>query len=321
MESQPINSLETEWIEVIKAYWKKAWPWFQAALIFITIAIFGQMLFESWVENQALLNQFDHSLFLFATLVLSLSFSLLPLASKLTGTLFHVDLSMKKSFQSYFYSQAGKYLPGGIWAYIGRAYLFHKAGISKKTAFSITLMETLFLCISGAFCFLISVYFWKQIPGFILWLAVAVFFTFSFCALFPFLTSLSTPVLSRLGLKFDLSFQAKKLGLILFIYICFWEGLGFGFYYLTMATNPVSTNMVLILAGIYPLAWIMGKLVFFMPAGIGVREGALVYLLGFFLTSNQAIWLSVISRFWWIAAEALCMTMVFAWSFFLKNDV
>ncbi len=305
--------------ETKRGPFKRGWPWVQGLLILSVIVYFGQKLSDGWAENQAVLSHFDGIVFLFAMLILALTFPLLPVASKLTAELFHVDLSMKKSFQSYFYSQAGKYLPGGIWAYVGRVYLFHKAGINKRSAFAITLMETLFLCLSASFCFLISAYFWRQLPGFVWMLGLAAFFSFALCAMFPFFKNLSSPVLSRLGLHFDLAFKPKKLGLILMIYVCFWEGLGLGFYYLTTAMTQVSPNMALILSGIYPLAWMMGKLVFFMPAGIGVREGALVYLLGFFLSTNQAIWISVVSRFWWIAAEALCLVSVLVWSFFSQS--
>jgi hypothetical protein len=311
MECLPVNTR--------KDYLKKSWPWIQTLLIFIVVGYFGQKLSQGWVEHRAVLSHFDGGFFLLAMLVLAMAFPLLPVASKLTAGLFKVDLSMKTSFQNYFYSQAGKYLPGGIWSYLGRVYLFHKEGISKRLAFSITLLELLFLCVSGAFCFLISVYFWKQVPDFLLMLSILAFFAASLCALFPFYQNMPSKILNRLGLHTGLSFRPKKFGFILVIYVFFWELVGLGFYYLTLALGPSPSNMILLFAGIYPLAWMMGKLIFFMPAGIGVRESALVYLLGFFLSTSQSLWVSVVSRIWWIAAEVLCATMVLAWSQLSRN--
>ncbi len=300
--------------ESVRSIWHKSKPYLQALLILIAIVYFAQKLSQGWDENLAILSHFDGALFLLALLILALAFPLLTVASKLSAELFQVNLSMRLSFQSYFYSQAGKYLPGGIWAYVGRVYLFNKQGINKKTAFSMTLMEVLFLCVSGLFCFLMSAYFWQQRPDFILRLSIIAFIAFTLCTLFPFFSPFSSKLLSRFGFQFNLTFQPKKLALILLIYICFWQLVGLGFYVLMSALTQVSTNMIFILAGIYPLAWIMGKLVFFMPAGIGVREGALLYLLVFFLNANQALWVSVVSRLWWIVAEALCVGLVFGWS-------
>jgi len=42
----------------------------------------------------------------------------------------------------------------------------------------------------------------------------------------------------------------------------------------------VSSSMIIPLASAYVGAWLIGVLAIFVPAGIGVREGALYWLLG-----------------------------------------
>jgi hypothetical protein len=44
--------------------------------------------------------------------------------------------------------------------------------------------------------------------------------------------------------------------------------------------HPVTRTMVVPLACAYVGAWLIGVLAIFVPAGIGVREGALYWLLG-----------------------------------------
>ena len=126
MECPPKNIVQDDGKGMITTTWKKAWPWFQGLLILIVIVYFSQELSKGWAENQDALSHFDGALFLLAMLILSMTFPLLPVASKLTAELFHINLSMNLSFRSYFYSPAGKYLPGGIWAYVGRVYLFQQ---------------------------------------------------------------------------------------------------------------------------------------------------------------------------------------------------
>jgi len=295
---------------MIHMAWKKAWPWLRG-LVFILAALYlGQKLIEGWSEKKMVFGHFNSKLFIFSTIILSLAFPLLPITSKMTAELFHVNLPMKVSFQSYFYSQIGKYLPGGIWSYVARVYFFHKEGINKREAFYITILELIFLCISGFFCFLISFYFWKKIPDISLILSSITFLLVTLCAFSPYFYKIIPAVLRRFGFRFDLKCTPKKIGLILIIYICFWEMVGVGFYFLIISITPFSWEMILVFGGVYPLAWIMGRLIFFMPAGIGIREGALVYLLSFFLAPTQAVWISLVSRLWWVVAELFCALIV-----------
>jgi len=303
-------------LKTMKPGWRKASACLKGLTALMLGAYFWKILSAAWAEHQSVFRHFEGKAFFFSTLVLAAALSLLPLASKYSASLFMVHLPLRKSFQSYFYAQAGKYLPGGIWSYVGRVYLFHREGISKRTAFSMTLLEVLLLCLSGVVCFLIALYFWAEAPNALWVLSTIAFLAFVLC-ISAFFWTRPLPLFSeRFGFHPDLAFQPGKLGLLLLVYVCFWEISGLAFYALTESMAPASMNRALAFAGIYPFAWILGKLAVFMPAGIGVREGALVYLLGFFLSPEEALWVSVLSRGWWIAAEGLCLLAVLLWSAF-----
>jgi uncharacterized membrane protein YbhN (UPF0104 family) len=65
------------------------------------------------------------------------------------------------------------------------------------------------------------------------------------------------------------------------------------------------------LVGIFAGAWVIGFLSFLAPGGLGVREGILVYLLGFYLPSHVAIVVTLLSRLWVTAAELMGMALTF----------
>jgi hypothetical protein len=58
-------------------------------------------------------------------------------------------------------------------------------------------------------------------------------------------------------------------------------------------------------AAIFSLAWTVGFVVFFAPAGLGVRETVLSLLLSTFLPVSQAVSIALLSRIAWIVTEAI----------------
>ena len=86
---------------------------------------------------------------------------------------------------------------------------------------------------------------------------------------------------------------------------------GFAFYVLVTSlpesTIGIQANGIQWLgaAGIFALAWLAGFLVFIAPAGIGFREASLALLLGAWLDSGQAVFLTVLARLWWTLAESI----------------
>jgi hypothetical protein len=56
--------------------------------------------------------------------------------------------------------------------------------------------------------------------------------------------------------------------------------LGISFVLFVYGLQPVTRTMLIPLASAYVGAWLIGVLAIFVPAGIGVREGALYWLLG-----------------------------------------
>lgn len=298
---------------------KRKWFWVKAAVVSLILFYLGRKFAEGWSVPQASLRDINVADFIFSILILSLALALLPLASKMTAEILNRKISFSKSYQAYFYSQLGKYVPGGVWSYVGRVYLLNQQGVEKQIALLITLLEVFFLSLSGVVCFLLSAFFWKTIPHFIiglLWVGLVIVLSLLFS---PFvLRKIGSYVGGTVDLT-DFRNKSKEVSLLLLVYTCFWGMVGIAFYQMIEAVIPIPFKMVLVLWGLYPLAWIVASFVFFIPAGIGVREGALVYLLNFYLPPHQSIGISLVSRIWWILAELFCSVLVLTWGLFHRE--
>ncbi len=81
-------------------------------------------------------------------------------------------------------------------------------------------------------------------------------------------------------------------------------GIG-GFAVMAAGVIDVPFSSVLMLAGAYCLASVGGFLALFAPAGIGVREGIMLTVIGGFLSPAQAALIVVAARLWAMAMDVL----------------
>jgi hypothetical protein len=80
-----------------------------------------------------------------------------------------------------------------------------------------------------------------------------------------------------------------------------------GFCLLALAFVPIELAQVPMLVGALCASGIVAALVFFVPAGIGVREGALAWLLSFALPDPVAVLIALATRLWVSVADALAI--------------
>jgi hypothetical protein len=85
-----------------------------------------------------------------------------------------------------------------------------------------------------------------------------------------------------------------------------WIGFGLQFFFLLKSVG-ISSNAFYCIS-IYPVSWVIGFIIVFLPSGIGIREGVMVILLSNFLTSPQAITISILSRIQMTLSELLFLS-------------
>jgi uncharacterized membrane protein YbhN (UPF0104 family) len=73
----------------------------------------------------------------------------------------------------------------------------------------------------------------------------------------------------------------------------------------------VSPTYILFLTGALAISSTLGLIAIFAPSGLGVREGALVYILSFMMATPVAVILSILTRIWITLIEIGLIGMVY----------
>jgi glycosyltransferase 2 family protein len=210
-------------------------------------------------------------------------------------------------FQGYLLAFLPRYIPGLVWGYVSRnEWLARQSGISYTTSSVASLLEATTLLLTAA---TYGLFVWGDIRY---W---GVLFVISGIALWGnwhyiprFIQQLND---KRWVVRVDQQ-QPQQLwwrGHVL--YFGFWAVHGTGLFLLGQAFIPLPFRDLLPTIAAASLAWAIGFLVFFVPAGLGVRETVLAALLVHFTTLSPTIAtaLALLSRLGIVIAELLLLLM------------
>jgi len=215
----------------------------------------------------------------------------------LTGLGSHLPLAV--AGRVYLLAQLGKYLPGSLWPVLAQTELGREHEVPRARSAVAAVAVLVVSLVTGT---IVGV-------GFLALSATGAVRTYWYVALVPLLgvVVLCPPVLSRL-LRLALRVTRRPMtdttvsGSAMLVsaawgflqWICFglqaWllaRGLGGG-------KDPLL--LLLLTVGAFALAWVVGFLVVFVPAGAGAREAALVLVLGPTLGRGNALALALVSR-------------------------
>jgi hypothetical protein len=287
-----------------------------ALLVILVIFFFlGKSLYHNLGELGAQSWSIKPIPLIISSLLLVLNLAVSAFVWKKILTLFGTELPFDQSFKIMSLSGLGKYLPGKIWLYLSQVYLSGKADISKRVCiFSLLLLFAAYN-LAGLLVFIASLILWKKFsPSYIgiLFLAVSLIFPVIFS---PRILNGLITVFTRLFAKFrnqflqgELAFRAgtrKVLEIVLILFID-WLVFGMAVYLLINSFYQIDLSQTVILCGIFAISSILGILSFFVPAGLGVREGAQSYLLSMFIPVSAAILISLVMRVWMTTGELVC---------------
>ncbi|GAI36761.1 unnamed protein product, partial [marine sediment metagenome] len=230
------------------------------------------------------------------------------------------DLGYLEAIRIDLYSQLGKYLPGKVFAPLGKIYLARNKNISKKNLYLSVVFDAI-LSIAAAFSislFLIGFFLDCNINLFNFYLigllAVIGGLAATHHRVIQYLIKLFLTKRKKelIDLNFDLSWINRVKIILYYAFVNFW--IGFGFFYLIKSITYLSIQNLLSVIGIYILAGVLGLTAFFAPSGLGIREGVLVLFLQFYFPLNIAILISLLARVWTILGD-----LFLAGGFYLPN--
>lgn len=280
----------------------------------LMVAIFGFLAWRLVCDWRNLppgfFSSVDYALLLASVVALIPAWLLVSLRWGLTLRAMNASIGWWVSIRIWFLSQAGRYLPGGVWSYVGRFYL-GRSEMKQETVVASMVLETGLRVVSEVLVFLLSLPFWPD-TGFLGVKTVLLLIGGVGLGLFLLHPALLArfgrmTLLQRVGLMpVDLSrLRYGSVLALLAYYVLTVLVIGGVFYLLVVALYPVPLRLLPALTGSLAASVVLGFLIPLAPNGWGVREGVLVFLLSQMMPSSVAIVVSIAARIWLSLGEAI----------------
>ncbi|PIE53030.1 hypothetical protein CSA37_03720 [Candidatus Fermentibacteria bacterium] len=203
-----------------------------------------------------------------------LSFSLVftPLGWALISRNMGSNASMKELFAAWYASQLGRYIPGKIWLFAGRAGFLKARGMGTARAAATTALELLFTVASvGLITVTVSLFFPEAMPeaGF----RTAAALSGSAALLLPLLHPVQRYLCRKKGIEGDFLPGPAITAKTVLLFTGFWIMRGFALFTLLKGAGIEGIKPAASLLAA-PLSWFAGYIAVMVPGGIGIRETA-----------------------------------------------
>ncbi len=277
--------------------------WAIVAAIFVFL---GKMVWDNWNQVRDASFTFRGLPLLLSTLLFTFSYFIQIGAWYLITRRLNIALSPSETLGSWFTSQLGKYLPGKIWLLLSRFYFYQSKGKSKKNIIVALYLETVTMIVAAAILFLLVLILHREFWLFSWsggWLILLCLLGLAFLHPRFLQKTLNWLLVKWKREPVSLPISYSQILRILCVCILSWMTGGIGFYLFVASVHPVMPHDILFLTGALAASSMLGLMAIFAPSGVGVREGALVYLLSFLMATPIAVIISVLTRIWMTLIE------------------
>jgi uncharacterized membrane protein YbhN (UPF0104 family) len=226
---------------------------------------------------------------------------------------FDTPVVLRHALAWYFTGELGKYLPGGVWATLGRGEIASRSGkVSRGTAYATTLLSYLFMCLGAILAFCVIAPFGGG--G-----GIALATVLAALAVVALLVAVASPPALRRMLGFARRLSAGRIDLgvpsfqqivaMILMTVPTWLLVGLSSVLVSDAFGLHGDTIRIAAAAV--AAWVVGFLAVPVPAGAGVREVAFVALSG--LPTATAVTVASGARVAAILADALGGVVAFGY--------
>jgi len=202
----------------------------------------------------------------------------------------------------YYTGQLGKYVPGGVWAVVGRAEMAVRGGVPRADAYSVTGLSMFTTYSAAALCAALgSLLSWERpIIGAALLLALV--FGLSVYAIAPLRQRLMGLLRKVTSGTNELTAPKDMLALTI-VQVPAWIMISLS---TTITAHAFGAEVgVLHMFYVSSLSWLIGFLVIGAPGGLGVRESIFTGLLSASVGTSTALSLAVASRMIFVSVDFL----------------
>ena len=202
----------------------------------------------------------------------------------------------------YYTGQLGKYVPGGVWAVVGRAEMAVRGGVPRADAYSVTGLSMFTTYSAAALCAALgSLLSWER-PIIGAALLLALLFGLSVYAIAPLRQRL-VGLLRKITSGTNELTAPKDMLALTIVQVPAWIMISLS---TTITAHAFGAEVgVLHMFFVSSLSWLIGLLVIGAPGGLGVRESIFTGLLSASIGTSTALSLAVASRMIFVSVDFL----------------
>jgi uncharacterized membrane protein YbhN (UPF0104 family) len=268
-------------------------------LTLIAFVFIGKVFYDSWDQVSKSVTSIKPELFILGILFYSSFFALKSyIWTRILETHGH-KIIKRETFFYYSLSEIKRYIPGSIFAFIGRV-ATHKTIPKKETLKGIGI-EAILLVLSALSVSIPSALFLllKFNPSLSPYAIPAIFTLLMFLAILVLLNH-------RVRLLFTKYIDAFSL------FVVAWFLYGVGSLLILLSLTSVDPSNFLAILSLFVLSWAGGYLVFVMPMGLGARELVTVFSLSLFIATPIASVAAVVTRLGMIIGEIFYLVLTYS---------
>ena len=284
---------------------------FKLLIVSVILFFFIRYIYAHWNNLAQYQWKFDYQL-LFGSLILVMAnfIFLIQIWRKLILRMGYF-LNFKKAFKIFFYSSLGKYVPGKVWSVLGMVYMCEKEGIPREASMASAVLNQALNMIGGMLLVVIvsGTRFLGGLPKIIYFPLALIFIIFIYPPLLEKVLNMMLKLLKREPIKINLSFRNNLI--FTFLFMLSWCVYGVAFIIFIRSLTTCSLSLSPIISSAFVFSYIVGFLSVFVPGGLGVREGILVFYLSSYFPLPVATLIALLSRLWMTAAEILGLAVSF----------
>jgi uncharacterized membrane protein YbhN (UPF0104 family) len=280
-------------------------------IVLVILFFFVRYIYTHWTSLAQYQWKFNYKLlFISLALVFANFVFLIQIWRRLFVSLGY-SLKFGKAFKIFFYSSLGKYVPGKVWSVLGMAYMCEKQGIPREASVTSAVLNQALNMIGGMLLVMIvsGTKFLGGLPITLYLPLAGILIIFIYPPLLERVLNVSLKLLKREPVKINLSFRNNLVFTLLFMLS--WSVYGIAFNIFIRSLTPYSWNLLPFVSSAFIFSYIIGFLSVFVPGGLGVREGILVFYLSSYFPVPVATLIALLSRLWMTAAEILGLAISF----------
>ncbi|MDP8223988.1 MAG: lysylphosphatidylglycerol synthase domain-containing protein [Candidatus Lernaella stagnicola] len=224
------------------------------------------------------------------------------------------SVRLRDTFAIIYAAQLGKYVPGKVWLFLGQVFLAEQLGYRKATALTATVVQNISGSIGAVIVIAVSLL-GAGYDAWLFWVSLAV-------AAVGWAALIVMPVrIERWVNRWREKRGKEAIVLVVspgavartvLLMTAAWVVHCAAFVLLVASLRPVGWTDACRLALAYNFAYHVAFYVLIVPGGIGVREGALTWLLNDRFGAGWAGIVSVVQRLWFTAAELIAFAISLA---------